>query len=566
MKERFNRMNKKQHVKGVLFQVLIITFFVMLFYIRFSWFEYHIKVAQFTDFTANLFDWKFRKLVWDGGVSAKIYNILCVFISKLYNCISYAVNFSKYWTYAPGQFVFTFGLLPFAYDYSSIKFFGRFPSLVLGCVALILCWKSVKAYTNSNKVALATTSIVGFSWQSILYCMHMSNYEAIIFIGFAASYLVFWIMENNTLKRWIFVVVLLGIMTWFHYQTICYLSGVLLVFLFNGFSEKIPVKKLMIRMVVLCAIFAIIVVPLLFFANMNGVPTWNAGINGEYLYKFSFDLIYTIKFFFINSCKVFKAMLSPVPLNTCWAQIISIIYMLFFLYGTFKGFSFYKKNRLFYLTIFCWGTILTEYFFVFIGKFTLSPTRHSNVLIAAFVLQIMIGIYSCIFDLKKIRLKKYIPYFLSVCITLLWMLYAGEVKKERMDLYTNVSVNKLIEAYSPDLVVDRFAPQLWYLLGNEYVRREIIDYQTDFYDRDYDASNNKKIMIMSCTNKIDEEVLIEVSEKLLERGYITKEAGLKLLLNEPIAQYEYQTYIDFDFYNVTSGSANNFYYKIYLID
>lgn len=557
----------------ILNYIYIIFFILFLIYIRASWFEQHfthyddIKVAQLTDFTVNVFDWNFKGLVWKGEIWAKVYNILCLLFSKIYNCIYYAANFSKYWTYAPGQFLVTFGILPLAYDYTSIKFFGRLPSLIFGCIAVILCWKCAKVFSKSDKSALAAVSIFGFSWQSILYCMHMSNYEAIILIGFISAYLSYTAINSASIKKWLLIIIAMGIMTWFHYQTICYLGGVMLVFLIKNYLEGKTIKKVTAGTAGLCIMFAIIVLPLLLFANMNGIPTWNVGVNGEYLYRFSFDIWYTLQFFAVNSFKVLKAMLSPVPLYTIWAQIIACIYIVFFVYGTVIAIIKRRNNSaLFYLTVFCWGSVFAEYFFVFLGKFTLSPTRHSNVLIPVFVLQIMTGIYYSANDFRLPKWKKSIPYILSFGIALSWFCYAGTVKEERKDVFTAEAVSRLVNEYKPDIIVDRFAPQLWYLLGNEYTRREMIDYQTDFFDKDFDASNNKTIMIMSSTYDIDAQLVKEVAGDLMENGYLTKEAVLQLMERKPVAEYAYKTGLDFDFYNVTEGSANNFIYKIYHMD
>lgn len=62
---------------------------------------------------------------------------------------------------------------------------------------------------------------------------------------------------------------------------------------------------------------------------MDGKPTWNAGVNGEFLYNFSWNIGYTLKFFVVNSYKVFKAMLSPVPLYLPLSNTIVIILGIF---------------------------------------------------------------------------------------------------------------------------------------------------------------------------------------------------------------------------------------------
>ena len=550
--------------------VCLIAFFAVLFMIRFSWFDLHythyddIKVAQFTDFTADLFKWKFEALRWNDPFLQKLYNLTLILLEKPYNWVTYALNFSKYWTYAPGQFVITFALLPLAYDYTSIKFFGRLPSLIFGCIALIFCWKAAVHSTGSKKAALCATAVLGLSWQSILYCMHMSNYESIILIGFIVA---FYLSRNADWEKkrfWLLGCVLLGIFAWFHYQAVCYLAGFLMVYFVWGLGEKKKISRIIVNVVILGTVAAVLVAPLLGFANLYGVPTWNVGIDGEYLFTPILSPTYLLRFFVINSWKVFKAMLSPVPLDRDLSNVITIAYLLLFLYGTIRSLRQKEKNKLFYLTIFSMGVILAEYGMVVLGKFTLSPTRHSNVLIPVFVTQILFGVYFLMKDLDSPFLEKGFAGIFAVSLLVSWNSGVDAVKAERIDPYTQEAIFSLIGDNNPDLIVDRSAGQMWYLVPQgQYQHREIIDYQTDVFDINYDAADNQTILIVSGDSDLNDEMVQQIAFQLLEKQYLSPEQFEKFTQSASFKEGCEMHHVDFDFYSVSAINGNSLVYRLY---
>lgn len=557
------------------FKIVGILFFLGLIYIRFSWFDQHfthyddIKVDQLTNYQANAFEVKFGQLRYAGGISEELYNLFYLLFGKAFNVFYNAINFSRYWTYAPAQFIFTFALLPFGKDYTSIKFFGRFPSLIFGCIALIVIWKVVYKVTQSKAVAYFGTAILGFSWQAILYCMHMSNYESIILCGGCFSLYILSSYEKDSTRKWVLDGIILGIMTWFHYQVVCFLGGYIFAVLILKLLRKEKIKNIFWGICQIAIGYSVIIWPLFLFANMDGKPTWNAGVNGEFLYNFSWNIGYTLKFFVVNSYKVFKAMLSPVPLYLPLSNTIVIILGIFFILGIIKSIGEYRSiNERFLISLFCTGTIATEYFFVFLGKFTLSPTRHCNVLIPVYIIEICLGLFYFVnfVFLRKPRFILIVPYVFCILMGIAWGKYGKVIKNERVDMFSSDLVANILNQTSPDLVIDRSAPQLWYLLDKaEYPRRQIIDYQTDFYDKDDDIYNNHRILIVSHTSKIDNDVLDSLASQLVEYGYMEQVDAEKLKNSECSIKYEKMGKLDFDFYNVTNGAANNLFYYLYEI-
>lgn len=563
-----NKKNGSKDFPMMFFSLLLMAF---LIWIRFSWFDMHfthyddIKVDQLTNYQVDLFEVQFAHYKYNGGISGEVYNICYLLFSKIYNAAYNAYNFSKYWTYAPGQFVITFLLLPLGKDYTSIKFFGRFPSLVFGIVALLFLWRVITKMTNSKEVACLATAIMGFSWQSILYCMHMSNYESIILIGCIAALYIIKCLNEKTEKWWVQGGFIFGVLTWFHYQTVCFFGGYLITFVGVSLSEG-KSKKKVIRMGEICLLYVMTISPLFLFANMNGVPTWNAGINGEYLFRFTWDMVYFVKFFGINSWRVFKAMLSPVPLYLPIANFYAVGMVILFVLGIIGSLIECKDDMPFFITLFCIGTIGTEYFFVFLGKFTLSPTRHCNVLIPMYVIEISLGIYYLLKQRRSQRLR-ILAVVGTVFIVCIWSRYYPTIKQDRIDVFSEQLVDQIMMECEPDLVIDRSAPQIWYLLNKEtFTRRQIIDYQTDFYDKDNNIDNNHRILIVSHTSQMNDEILKVVSDQLIAEGYLDENKANQLKMTNCIYKYEKTGNTDFDFYNVTSGAANNLFYYLYMVE
>lgn len=555
----------------------IILFFAIWIYIRFSWFDEHfthyddIKVDQFTNYKIDLFEMEFGSLADRNSPYKELYHLIYMIAAKPYNWISYAINFSRYWHYAPGQFILTFALLPLASSYESTKFFGRFPSLLSGIAALFLCWKLIKKITGKDSVALSATAVAGFSWQCIIYCMNMGNYEIIICMGFAAALFVLSALEKDTWKAWLVCAVWIGIMSWFQYQAVCLFGGAAFVVLLKGLLSKEKKKKTAGCLAVMCIGYLLVVLPLLSFAYLEGDPTWNMGVHGEYLYQMSLDIGYTLRFFVVNSLKVFKAMLLPVALDRPYANVMAGSYLLLFLTGIAAGISGYrspdeKKKCRFYITLFWIGVIAAEYFFVFIGKFTLSPTRHSNVMIPAYVTEMAFGIQWLAQRCNRQYIQKLAPVAVTGIIGILWLINETGIRQQRTDLFTEEKIQGILSEFHPDLVIDCSAPQLWYLLGDEYTRREIIDYQTDFYDLDDDSGNNQTILIMSYVAEISQETIRYCREALENKNYLSGEALQKLMEAEPVYFESQWGNADVDFYNVTAGASNGIFYAVYRLE
>lgn len=127
MNDNSEKRNRKAEPAQIVNSVLICGLFLIFVYVRASWFDLHfthyddIQVAHLSDYTINYFAARFGHYKAAGGVSGEIYDLGSFLFQRVYNWCCYAVNFSKYWTYASGQFLLTFALLPLAKSYNGIK-------------------------------------------------------------------------------------------------------------------------------------------------------------------------------------------------------------------------------------------------------------------------------------------------------------------------------------------------------------------------------------------------------------------------------------------------------------
>lgn len=569
---------KKQSIKRTLTfnNFVIYVLFAILIYVRVSWFYLHfthyddIQVAHLTNYTADCFAINFGNFRTAGGLSEKIYDLCYYLFHNVYNWCYYAVNFSKYWTYAPGQFILTFALLPLAQGYNGVKFFGRMPSLLNGILAIFICWHILNKVTYSKKAALIGTCVLGFSWQAILYCMHMSNYESIILCGFITAFLLIRNLnadEDNS-KKWIWGALILGGMTWLHYQVLCLFCGYFLAYFIYCIMHEKQYKKILCDHIFIGILYGITILPLLFFANMKSTASWNAGSGGRFLFQPRADIIYIFKFFGQNTYLVLKAMLSPVSLKSNLSNMFACFYLALIVVGVVGGLRDYrKKNDLFFLTVFNTGVFFSEILFVLVGKFTLSPTRHCNLLIPIFVMEIGIGCYY-LFSYIKNELYAFLPYAILGAICFFFLKEYDQIKEQRIDLFTEDAVQDIVEKYSPDVIIGRHAPQMWYLLDeSDYGHRDLIDYQTDIYGKEDSQNSNKTVMVISSAIPVDLNVAEELFEELVENGYLTRGDIDKFNGSvEWVCSYEKVGNVDFDFYNVVDGGSNNMYYNIYVIE
>lgn len=575
MNDNSEKRNRKAEPAQIVNSVLICGLFLIFVYVRASWFDLHfthyddIQVAHLSDYTINYFAARFGHYKAAGGVSGEIYDLGSFLFQRVYNWCCYAVNFSKYWTYASGQFLLTFALLPLAKSYNGIKFWGRLPSLINGIAALFVCWYALHRLTGSKKAAAIGTGVLGFSWQSILYCMHMSNYESIILCGFITALLLIRNLDadKDSDKKWIRGALLLGAMTWVHYQALCLFCGYILTYFLHCIMHGMPYKKILGRHVLAGILYGAAVVPLLTFANMNSAPSWNAGINGQFLFQFRFDLLYIFRFFVQNTYLVLKAMLAPVSLESKGADLFACFYLALIVIGIINGLKdCHKKSGLFFLTVFDLGVFCSELLFVLLGKFTLSPTRHCNLLIPVFVMQTGIGCYY-LFGYIKNKLYAFLPYAVLAVMCFCFLNGYHQIREQRIDPFTDETVEKIVDQYDPDVIVGRYAPQMWYLLDESvYGQRNLVDYRTDLFGKGDLQKSGKTIMFVSSAAFVSSDLAEELSGELMEKGYLVQSDIDGICGAESICSYEWTEDIDFDFYNVGCNGSNNMYYSIYRVE
>lgn len=361
-------------------------------------------------------------------------------------------------TYAPVQFFFTALFVNFNHSYEFSIFSWRLPSFLFSLFAFAAFIKFSSFFPEKNKIFLLPIGLtfLSTSWMFLIYSSQGANYPAGIFAIFLLLYLFQRIQQSEiTIRKSIFIGIILSLLSLFHYQVLFFLPGFYLGYIF---SSNISIFNRIIRILPagIISIFATIFIYFVMMSHLHGHTPgvyWNAGPNGEYLWSFnnyeSFkdSLSYIFTFFIINSLKVLYAILGFRESFDSISQIYAILIFIFCILGFIK-ISHQKIFR--HLFIFILITIGVWIVLILNGNLTYSPTRHSLALIPIIIILFSFGLeylFSILTNNKKIHLSAIIIFIATLhigFITSFWQIY-----QSRIDPFQNeVNILELIEKYS----------------------------------------------------------------------------------------------------------------------
>ncbi len=315
---------------------------------------------------------------------------------------NYIHSIPKSWTYAPLQFYFTTALIKPGMQYADVKFWGRFPSFVFSVLSLLVLasfyYKTSKAFLlpdRTSAVVLSTT-LLALSWQDIVYAAQMHSF-AIGVLSISILFLMLGNIVNQTVdykgKQAFLTGLLLGLLTMAQYQVLLFLPGFVIALLY--YNNHLSIKVIFIRFMQILGGFGIIAIPFVFsflYKLQNSGVNWNKGPGNIYLLDIpSWGGLIAIWNFFIffmrNIPEVIKAMLFPITENSL---ILMICLSIFALAGFISLLKKCKIRRAFLtfllITFSVWIVLLLA------QKVTLSPSRHSMVLIPVFIFLIILGV------------------------------------------------------------------------------------------------------------------------------------------------------------------------------
>ena len=518
----------------------------------------------------------------DGTSDAKSMNLIAaaILVKGTYEAIS---PISTIWTYAPAQFVLTELLLAFRSDYASVKFLGRFPSLLLGLLAVALTYLAcspVKSLAPSP-ANVVPALLASLSWQQIVYSAQMENYAAATCGGMALAYLLGRLHDTppQPLRSRILVGVFLGGLTALQYQLAILIPG-FLVALGVSMKGRFPswratFSALAPTVIAAGLVFAVITLPY-FFKVRNVSLNWNTGPAREFLFQWRQNnlpgaLGHAVRFFSENAVLVMESMFSPVGPDSFWLPFLTVAVCAIVLAGAgalIAGTSPAIRPFRYFIGI---GLVLW-FMLVAIGRLPLSPTRHQMALVP--ILLLIAGAGSAGIHAWMSRKTAKGAAGIIVCFCATWIVaFSLEYRSEaaaREDKFSEERILRLVQQFDvSDVVQHTWTVNLSLMPGlREKLSMWTIDYTEGFCEggRMYGApghpetgsSSRGRVMFVSHRARFPVEAIPCVAERLPAGGAMTP--GIK---PERVYDLVETSATEVDWSRRTKNGTNGFFVEIY---
>lgn len=382
------------------------------------------------------------------------------------------------WTYAPLQFPLTSLLLSHDQSYKEILFWGRFPSFLSGCLALILIVFLHRKIAKEDYFLPAFTSVLFLSltWENIIYAKHMSSYAIGVLAAIALLYALTEIIKRDhlTAKSSLLLGTALAIISHMQYQVLFYMPAFYLTWLMvthkTTVSRLSSLRHLLLTATAHGAMILPMVLLFLLHRTDRGI-TWSGSFSFPILFdpgqdiSFAGKLNYALEFFSGNSYKVvdFLFAFSPSAGNPLFINILLITAIVAGMYKLLaSAVKTEKAIGLFFLLC-----LLSTVGLILSQKLTFGPTRHSLFFMpylavsASFGFKLFVEFFQRWGDKRKTDLVCASTIFAIVIAVFLPSL--GPALKERQDLFVESEFAALIAKYKPDFIIAQAAGNLSFM-------------------------------------------------------------------------------------------------------
>ncbi|MBU9888781.1 MAG: hypothetical protein KTQ49_02790 [Candidatus Omnitrophica bacterium] len=378
----------------------------------------------------------------------------------------------QYLTNAPLQYLLTFFLVSPSMEYLDILFWGRLPSCVAGCLALVTLFFFYREYDKTAAAkAFFALALVACSWENIAFAKQMHSY-AIGVLAAAIVLLLFVRQLRETtfpLKQAALVAGGLALASHMQYQALLFIPAFYVALFLHllGAPQKTGGLRGWLMSGVL---YLLLVFPMWYFFLRHqfggfAVNTqWALGASGQYgldpaLFR---DLgangLTILKFYLKNLFVIFEAKTGFFPQAAPFFKAFSIGLFSLFLFGTVNFFmSSDKKHR--FLGLFFGLVLLTWWIMVPLKQLPYGPSRHTLILLPFFAVTVAEGAEGISGVLRRWR-RREIPAIwqqrvligLGLLVILLFLAYYGTFLKERKNPLVEEEICRTLEAYDIDEV------------------------------------------------------------------------------------------------------------------
>lgn len=377
-------------------------------------------------------------------------------------------------TVAPLQGFFVSSLIDREQNYEEVVFWSRLPSVIAGIAALFVCVAFFRSYAGGSPAfLLVPIALLTFSRENIIYSVQAQSYALIVLMVWTT---LFYLCKALAWEKWTaFRFIGLGIFSVIlilaHYQLVLLIPPLFTALFLDGI---VRLKKNLFSaarwfLIPVCIILPVFLIIYFFFLSkylgfVEGY--WMAGPNGEFLFRLPEEsslvehVYYSLKFFLHNGYLALNLVTSFLdesnPLYTFWAVLFSVLACLGLLRMGFSLFTKSEINRK-WIALFI-AIFFVEYIFQIVrGNFTLSPTRHTLVLVPFYVWLIVEGLSWLFSKIKKSQWVYGFDIFLSLVISGSFFLAYPQFKAGREDPISEEFIAEIVDEYDIQTIIVKHA-------------------------------------------------------------------------------------------------------------
>ena len=467
------------------------------------------------------------------------------------------VSVSFYYSYSPIQFIFTNILLEFSDNYEEIKIFGRIPSLIFSILSFIIFYNLGKKIFNKDEkyILLFCVSIFYLSWEYIFISSLMHNYSlGILSILIILNNYIFSKKGLNDLNN-LFTkkkAIILAILFYCSYQVL------IPIIAFGLYTVLIKIKKndnfLDKKFFNFFLIVGILILPGLIWISVSdfgsiSVNSWNSGKNGIFYFQISNleNISYFFSFFFKNFYYIFSRSLSFFPENNYFFNFVFLVLLVIVIFGiidTYREKNEIKTNFI----IFSSFIFLVWLVLVFFNKLTLSPTRHSIILLPIFLIFLgygLIAVSKLLIQLKAKKFNSFFQFFLIFFVIFNFIYFYKDVTDQRLSLINENKFLTILKNHdvSNVIIYDEHFVDMYLMPSLIKNNINVSNYEIEITDK------TKNISFISAKNPILDKNLnfLNINQEKWNLIYSSK-----IFLGGEI-----------EYSNLTTNRPNQFYHYIY---
>jgi len=369
------------------------------------------------------------------------------------------------WTYAPLQFIFTSLLVNPEQSYETVKFWGRFPSLISATSALFFMMALAREIQPQQWTTLGVLLVapLAFSLEISVMTAQMHNYALGVAVATGVLYLTVKdakrVLDFTGWRFWLSRFFIWTLALYSIYQSVLLLPGYFIAQLVA--SWHLPSHQRWARIRKWCVWSMVIVLVFLpaylFRVRTTAAIGWNAGPNQEFLFQpeGSF-LLSSLQYFAVNGFIVVGSMLSPAIESSIAFYVWTYLFCVFALIGLLGLLaSLFRKdttNPLKALSCIILGGLVVLVILTLGQKLVLSPTRHLTLFAPILTVLFAYGVGVAISTHKQNWLSM-VVFIISVALGLTYLTNFPHFKAAKQDLFSEKTLVNLVETEHADLII-----------------------------------------------------------------------------------------------------------------